>query len=128
MQVRVLGAFAVIAFVLAAIGLHGLLSFAVSQRTQEIGVRVALGAGPGDILSMVVARAVRLGAVGVVIGLSAAYAAARSMEALLAGVDPGDTETFIAAIALVVVMLALGTTVPTLRALSVDPIRAIRCE
>ena len=65
-QLRVLGAFAVIAFVLAGIGIHGLLSFAVSQRAQEIGVRIALGAKPSDILSMVVGRCVRLAVAGVV--------------------------------------------------------------
>ena len=127
-QVRVLGAFAAIAFVLAAVGIHGLLSFAVSQRTQEIGVRIALGAQRRDIVAMVIRDAVRLGVAGVVIGVAAAYAAGRSMEALLAGVRPGDGEAFGAAVALTVVMLFVGTLLPTLRALKVDPIRAIRAE
>src|SRR5262249_4608387 len=93
-QVRVLGAFAAIAFVLAAVGINGLLSFAVSQRAQEIGVRVALGAQRRDIVGMVVGNAVRIGAAGLVVGVALAYAAGRSMEALLAGVRPGDGEAF----------------------------------
>ena len=127
-QVRVLGAFAAIAFVLAAVGLHGLLSFAVSQRTQEIGVRVALGAQPRDVVGMIVGSAVRLGAAGLIIGVGAAYAAARSMQALLAGVKPNDGQAFGAAVALTAVMLFVGTLVPTFRALKIDPISAIRAE
>ncbi len=127
-QVRVLGAFAAIAFVLAAVGVQGLLSFAVSRRTQEIGVRVALGAQPRDIVGMVVANAARLGAAGLVLGVALAYAAGRSMEALLAGVRPSDGEAFGAALALTAVMVAAGTLVPALRALRIDPIRAIRSE
>jgi putative ABC transport system permease protein len=127
-QVRVLGAFAAIAFVLAAIGIHGLLSFAVSQRTQEIGVRVALGAQPRDVVGMVVANAARLGALGLGLGVVLAYAAGRSLEALLAGVRPSDGQAFAAAVALTAVMLVAGTLVPVLRALRIDPIRAIRSE
>jgi putative ABC transport system permease protein len=125
-QVRVLVAFAVVAFVLAAIGIHGLLSFAVSQRINEIGVRMALGAQAGDILRSVVGRGVVLAAIGVVPGLLAAYAAARSMQALLAGVPPADALTIGSAVTLAVVMTLLGTMVPTLRALRVNPVTALR--
>jgi len=127
-QVRVLGAFAVIAFVLAGIGIHGLLSFAVSQRTQEIGVRIALGAQPRDILTMVLRRSAVLAAAGVIPGIALAYAAGRSMEALLAGVKPADASTMAAAVTLVVVMTIVGSAMPTLRALRVNPITAIRVE
>jgi predicted permease len=127
-QLRVLGAFAAIAFVLAGIGIHGLLSFAVSQRTQEIGVRIALGAQPGDILSMVLRRSVLLAVAGVIPGVALAYAAGRGMEALLAGVRPADTLTLVSAVVLVMVMTILGSVMPTLRALRVDPIVAIRAE
>jgi predicted permease len=127
-QVRVLTGFAVIAFVLAAVGIHGLLAFAVSQRTQEIGVRMALGAQSRDILSMVVRRGLILAVAGIVPGLILAYFAGRSMEALLAGVKPADTATFVGAIVLTVVMTVLGTLAPTLRALRVDPITALRAE
>jgi predicted permease len=127
-QVRVLAAFAAIAFVLAAVGIHGLLSFAVSQRLTEIGVRIALGAQSSDILSMVLWRGVALAAAGVVPGVFLAYAAGRSMEALLAGVHPADGVTMASAVGLSVVMTLIGTLAPTLRALRVDPITALRAE
>jgi putative ABC transport system permease protein len=127
-QARVLIAFAAIAFGLAAVGLHGLLSFAVSQRVTEIGVRVALGAQPHDILSMVLSRAAVLAIAGIVPGLMLAYVAGRSMEALLAGVPPADTLTLVAAVTLAFVMTLAGALLPTRRALRVDPIRALRAE
>jgi putative ABC transport system permease protein len=127
-QVRVLSAFALIAFVLAAIGIHGLLSFSVSQRTQEIGVRMALGAQASDILSMVLRRSVVLAVAGVIPGVALAYAAGRSMEALLAGVKPADAPTLVTAVGLSVLMTVLGSLAPTLRALRIDPISAIRTE
>jgi predicted permease len=127
-QLRVIGAFAIIAFVLAGVGIHGLLSFAVSQRAQEIGVRRALGAQSGAILAMVVGRCVRLAGVGVVLGVALAYVAGRQMEALLAGVKPADTITLLAAVGLSIVMTVIGSVMPTLRALRVDPLTAIRTE
>ena len=127
-QLRVIAAFAVIAFVLAGIGIHGLLSFAVSQRTQEIGVRIALGAQPGDILSMVLRRIVLLVAAGVIPGVALAYAAGRWMEALLAGVRPADATTLAAAVGLSIATAIAGSVMPTLRALRVDPLTAIRTE
>ena len=127
-QVRVLGAFAAIAFVLAAVGIHGLLSFAVSQRTQEIGVRVALGATPADILSMVLRHGMLLAAAGLVPGMVLAYAAGRSLEALLAGVKPTDLWTMTAAVGLTLAMTILGCVAPTLRALRVDAITALKTE
>ena len=123
-----LGAFALMAFVLAAIGIHGLLSFAVSQRVQEIGVRLALGARSSDILSMVMWRGAILAIAGIVPGVLIAYAAGRSMEALLAGVRPADGVTLAAAIALSFLMTVLGTLAPTVRALRVDPMTALRAE
>jgi len=127
-QLRVLGAFAVIAFVLAGVGIHGLLSFAVSQRAQEIGVRLALGAQRRDIVAMIMRRSAVLVAAGLVPGVALAYAAGRSMEALLAGVKPADTITIASAIVLTVVMATLGTIAPTLRAVHVDPMTALRAE
>ena len=96
-QVRVLGAFAVIAFLLAGVGIHGLLSFAVSRRTQEIGVRIALGAQPGEIVRMIVRQGALLAGAGVAPGIVLAYAAGRAMEGLLAGVQPGDAAHFLRA-------------------------------
>ena len=127
-QVRVLTAFAVIAFLLAGIGIHGLLSFSVSQRVQEIGVRVALGAQSGDILWMIVRRSLLLALAGLVPGVALAYVAGRSMEALLAGVQPADAPTLLAAVGLSALMTLMGSVMPTLRALRVDPITALRAE
>lgn len=126
--VKVLGAFALVAFLLAGVGIHGLLSFAVSQRRQEIGVRIALGAQPGHIMRMVLGRSALLAALGVAAGLVLAYAAGRAMESLLAGVEPADPATFIAAAAMCLLMALIGSLAPTLRAMKVDPLSAIRME
>jgi ABC-type antimicrobial peptide transport system permease subunit len=100
----------------------------VSQRTQEIGVRMALGAQSSDILAMIVTRSLWLSIAGVVPGIALAYAAGRSMRAILAGVPPADPPTFAAAAALAIAMTLAGSLLPTLRALRVDPIRALREE
>jgi putative ABC transport system permease protein len=127
-QLRVLGAFAVAAFLLAAIGIHGLLAFNVSARSREIGVRIALGAGAQDILRMVIGRSAMLAAFGIVIGATLAYAAGRSLQSLLFGVDPGDLTVFAAAILLALVMTVGGSILPAWRAMRVDPIEATRAE
>ncbi len=127
-QVRVLGAFAVIAFLLAGVGIHGLLSFAVSRRTPEIGVRIALGAQPREIVRMIVRQGALLAAAGVAPGVVLAYAAGRAMEGILAGVQPGDALTFGSAIGLCSLMAVLGSLLPALRAVRIDPMTAIRSE
>jgi predicted permease len=127
-QVRVLGAFAAIAFLLAGVGIHGLLSFAVSRRKQEIGVRIALGAQPGEIVGMIVRQGAVLAVAGIVPGMVLAYAAGRAMEGLLAGVRPADALTFAAAAGLCVLMTVLGSLAPAVRAVRIDPIAAIRSE
>src|SRR6185436_1967818 len=99
-QLRVLGILAVIALLLASVGLHGLLSFTVSRRTQEIGVRVALGAQSQTILRMVLGEGLLLAIGGLVPGVALAYWAGRGMEAILVGVKPGDPTTFAVAIAI----------------------------
>jgi putative ABC transport system permease protein len=127
-QLRVLGAFAAAAFLLAAIGIHGLLAFTVSARAREIGVRIALGAKSLDILRMVIGRSALLAGVGVTIGVALAYAAGRSMQALLAGVNPLDVTVFAAAVALALVMTLAGSLLPALRAVKTDPMTATRAE
>jgi predicted permease len=127
-QVRVLTAFAVIAFLLAGIGIHGLLSYAVSSRQHEIGVRMALGAQRNEIVRMIVRGGLLLAAAGVVPGLALAYVAARAMQSLLAGVEPGDIATFGAATVLCVAMTLVGSLLPTIRAIRVDPATALRAE
>jgi predicted permease len=127
-QIRALALFAAIAFVLAALGIHGLLAFSVSTRLREIGVRIALGARAPDIFRMIVARAMLLAAVGVGIGAAIAYAGGRKMESMLAGVSPADSPTFISAIVLALVMTLIGSIVPALRAVKVDPLIAMRAD
>lgn len=127
-QLRVLGAFAAAAFLLAAIGIHGLLAFTVSARSREIGVRMALGAKSGDILALVMGRSAVLSLTGVAIGVAVSYAAARSMQSLLAGVEPGNSTVFGAAVLLSLVMAMAGSILPAWRAVRVDPLTATRAE
>jgi putative ABC transport system permease protein len=128
LEVRVLGAFAAIAFLLAAVGIHGVLAFAVSNRAREIGVRMALGARRGDIVRMVVLRGALLAMAGVVPGVALAWYAGRMLEALLAGVKPYDASTFLTATGLTVAMTLLGCLLPAWRAARVDPMTAMRLE
>jgi len=127
-QLRVLGAFAATAFLLAAIGIHGLLAFTVSARSREIGVRIALGAKSRDILGMVMGRSAVLALIGVTLGAALSYAAARSMQSLLAGVEPGNITVFAAAVVLSLVMTLAGSILPAWRAIRVDPLTATRSD
>ena len=127
-QLRVLGAFAIAAFLLAAIGIHGLLAFTVSARSREIGVRIALGAKAKDIMWMVMGRSTTLAIIGVTVGAVVAYAAGRSMQALLFGVDPADVTVFSAAIGLSLLMALAGSLIPAWRAIRVDPMTATRAD
>lgn len=127
-QVRVITAFAAIAFFLAAVGIHGLLAFSVSQRKHEIGVRMALGAQHGAIVRLVVRQGVVLALCGVIPGVALAYAAGRGMQSLLFGVEPGDAVTFAAAAILCIVMTLAGSLVPVLRAVRVAPATVFRGE
>jgi putative ABC transport system permease protein len=127
-QLRVLGMLAVIALLLAAVGIHGLLSFTVSRRTQEIGVRVALGAESHQIMNMVMREGLLLSLAGVIPGLAIAYAAGRGMEALLAGVRPTDPLALTVAIGATCLTALLGCARPALRASRVDPTEALRAE
>jgi ABC-type antimicrobial peptide transport system permease subunit len=127
-QLRVLGAFAAVALVLAGIGLHGLLAYMVSTQFREIGVRIALGAASRDIVAMVAGRGLVLASFGAALGVALAYIAGRSMESLLAGVSPADALTYSAAIGLVLLVTGVGTLVPAVRAVRIDPLTAIRAE
>jgi len=127
-QLRVLVGFAVVAFLLAGIGIYGLLAVTVSHRAREIGVRMALGAGAGTILRMVLRQGTVLAAAGVLLGAGLAYAAGRAMQALLAGVSPADVPTFAAAIALSFAMTLVGSLVPAVRAARLDPVIIMRTE
>jgi predicted permease len=127
-QVRVLAGFAIIALLLAGIGLHGLLAYNVSQGARDIGVRMALGAARSSILVMVVRHGLRLAAIGVVIGAAVSLAAGRVLQGLLAGVSATDGVAFSTAVALVALAAAAGSLLPALRAVRIDPIEAMRVE
>ena len=125
-QARVLAGFAGVAMLLAAIGLYGLLAFAISTRMREIGLRMALGATPGSIVGLVVRRGLMLGAMGIAAGGAAAYGAGRWMESLLAGISPHDPAIFSGAIGLALTVALIGTLLPALRASRVSPLEATR--
>ena len=125
---QLLTVFGAFALFIAAIGLHGMTSYAVTRRTSEIGVRMAVGAAPGRILWMVLRQVVVLAGIGLVVGVPAALAAAPLVGSLLYGVAPGSPGT-IAAVALVMVTVAVGAgLVPALRAAGLDPVEALRRE
>ncbi len=128
LQVRVLGGFAAIAILLAGIGIHGLLSFAVSSRLQEIGVRIAVGAQARDILLMILKQSVLLAFAGTVVGIVIAYGVGRTLESLLAGVHPGDLASYGAGLLLVLCATLAGSFWPAVQAVRVDPLTAIRAE
>ena len=122
------GVFAALAFALAVAGIYGVVSYAVTQRTREIGIRMALGANPSQVLSSVLREGMTLAAIGVAIGIIGALAATRLLASLLAGVSPHDPWAFIAvSIGLGLAALAANF-VPARRAASVDPMHALRFE
>ena len=125
-QLRLLGILATIALVIAGVGIHGLLAFAVSQRSREIGVRRALGEQARSIVGRVMREGLVLATAGVAIGVLLAYLAAHAMGALLAGVQPGDPLTLAGAAVLCFVTAVVGCVRPALRAASVDPITVLR--
>ena len=128
LSASILGAFAMLALLLAAVGLYGVISYSVAQRTQELGIRVALGAGRAALLRLVMRQGVGLVLVGLVLGLTAALAAGRIMASQLFGVVASDPVTFtIAALVLGGVAL-LATAIPAVRAARVDPTVTLRAE
>jgi len=124
----VLGAFAAVALLLAAVGVHGVLSHAVARRTREIGIRMALGADPRGVRALVVSEGAALAGVGIAVGLAAALALSRLLTTLLFGVSDRDPAIYAgSALALGAVAL-VATVLPARRAARVDPMEALRSE
>jgi predicted permease len=120
--------FGATALILAAVGLYGVLAFAVRQRTAEIGIRMAFGAGGRTILRMVVSQGLRLAAVGIVIGVFGAFALTRVIASQLVGVAPTDPATFASVAVAFLAIAAIACALPALRATRVDPLVALREE
>jgi putative ABC transport system permease protein len=128
MQASLLGGFAGLALLLASIGIYAVLSFVVTQRTQEIGVRMALGAHSRDVLRMVFSHGLKLFAVGAVLGLAAALALSRTMGYLLYGVSASDPLSFLTVTVALGLVTLLACYIPARRAMRVDPLVALRYE
>jgi putative ABC transport system permease protein len=122
-----MGVFAAIALALAVVGIYGVMSYLVTQRTREIGIRLALGANARDILQLVVASGAKLIAAGIVIGVAGAFALERLVRSLLFGVTTADAASVVAIVVLAIVALA-ACYLPAARASRVDPLRALRYE
>ncbi len=131
-QTRLFGSlmavFAVLALVIAAVGLYGVMAYSVAQRTQEIGIRMALGAQASDVVNLVVGQALRLTLLGTGIGFAAAYALTRAMTSVLFGVSATDPPTYLGVVLILALSSVLAAWVPAHRATRVDPMRALRCD
>jgi putative ABC transport system permease protein len=124
--VLLIGAFAVVALLMAAVGIYGVVAFSVSQRTRETGLRLALGAGAPDILSLVLAEGLKRTAWGIALGLVAAFAAARGFRSLLFGVETSDPATYAGVAALLLAVTLGASFVPAWWAARLDPLEALR--
>jgi len=121
-------AFAIVALTLAAVGLYGVISYSVALRTREIGIRVALGARPGQVMSHVIREGMTLTAVGVGLGLAGAFGVTRLISAYLFGVGVADPLTFSAVAVLLMTVALIASYIPSRRAVRVDPLVALRMD
>jgi len=120
--------FAATALLLAAIGIYGLMAYSVEQRTQEIGIRIALGAGSHDMLRLVIVQGLRLAGIGMAIGLAAAFGLTRLLSSLLFGVKTTDPMAFGVVVATLAAVAGIATYIPARRATRIDPVIALRYE
>jgi putative ABC transport system permease protein len=123
-----LGIFAVVALTLAAVGIYGVIAYAVSQRTREIGIRIALGAQKRDILKLIVRQGMILSVIGVAVGVGASLALTRFLSSLLFGVSSTDPLTFTSVVLLLIGVALMACFIPARRATKVDPMVALRAE
>lgn len=127
-QTHLLSGFALLALILATVGLYGVVSYSVSRRTREFGINRALGAQNHDIVQSVLSQAVRVTALGLVLGLSAALALSQWLSSLLFEISPADPLTYLAILLLLMSVSLAASLVPARRAVSIDPLQALRCE
>jgi ABC-type antimicrobial peptide transport system permease subunit len=123
-----LGAFAAIALALAAVGIYGVLAYLVALRTQEIGIRLAIGADRSQVLTMILGQGLKLAAAGIVMGLAAAFLLTRLMQSLLYQVQPSDPLTFVAVPLALLIVSLIASYLPALRATRVSPVIALRTQ
>jgi len=128
LQATLLGIFAAVALLLAALGIYGVISYSVEQRTHELGIRAALGASQRGLLSLVLIRGLVLTAIGLAIGLAGSLAVTRQMKSLLFGVGAQDPMTMIAVAAILAAVAITACYVPSRRATKADPMVALRYE
>jgi putative ABC transport system permease protein len=127
-MLALIGLFAAIALLLATLGLYGVISYSVRQRTREIGVRIAFGAGNADVLKLVIAQGLALAAIGVVLGLAASVPLSRAVRGFLVGVSPTDPVTYLGIPLLLLAVAGLASWVPARRAAALHPVEALREE
>jgi putative ABC transport system permease protein len=127
-RARLVGGFAALALLLSAVGIFGVLAFSVSRRKREFGIRMALGAQVADVLSLVLTGGIKIAIAGVVVGLAGAAVLARSLAALLFGIDPLDRLSFAAAAAILALVALAAASIPAWRAARVDPAITLRDE
>ncbi|MGH9314580.1 MAG: FtsX-like permease family protein [Vicinamibacterales bacterium] len=128
MYAILIGIFAALAVALAAIGIYGVLAYSVTQRTREIGIRMALGARRSEVMGLVLGQSLVLTAAGIALGLAAAAVVTRYLDRMLFGLTPLDPATFVAVSLMFGLVATLASYLPARRATKVDPVIALRCE
>ena len=127
-QMTLLGIFAAVALLLGAVGIYGVMSYTVAQRTREVGVRLALGSSAGGVLRLVLAQGTKLAVIGIAIGGIGAFAARRVLASLMYETSTADPLTYAAVAGLLLMVAALACYIPARRAANVDPMEALRYE